>query len=133
VRVAPWPEPVREAQEVRLVDGVEHSDDGPLDDLVLQRGDAGRPQPPVRLRDIRPPRRPRLVAPAANPVMQVPEVARQVLPVVLPRHPVHSRRGLRAQIPVGHHQPLQADVMQQSREPRVLIPLCYLPHTVQLT
>ena len=33
------PEPVGEAQEVRLPDGVEHPDDGPLDDLVLQRGD----------------------------------------------------------------------------------------------
>ncbi len=37
MRVAPWPEPVGEAQEVRLVDGVEYLDDGPLDDLVLQR------------------------------------------------------------------------------------------------
>ena len=39
MRAAPRPEPVGEAQEVRLVDGVEHLDDGPLDDLVLQRGD----------------------------------------------------------------------------------------------
>jgi hypothetical protein len=46
---APWSEPVGEAEEVLLVDGVEHLDDGPLDDLVLQRGDAERPQPPVRL------------------------------------------------------------------------------------
>ena len=30
-------EPVREAEEIRLVDGVEHFDDGPLDNLVLQR------------------------------------------------------------------------------------------------
>src|SRR6266536_455388 len=43
VRVAPRPEPVGKAQEVRLIDGVEHLDDGPLDDLVLQRGDAERP------------------------------------------------------------------------------------------
>jgi hypothetical protein len=39
MRAAPRPEPVREPPEVRLVVGVEHPDDGPLDDLVLQRGD----------------------------------------------------------------------------------------------
>jgi hypothetical protein len=39
MRPAPWPEPVGETPEVRLVDGVEHPDDGPLDDLVFQRGD----------------------------------------------------------------------------------------------
>jgi hypothetical protein len=41
VRAAPGPEPVGEAPEVRLVDGIEYLDDGPLDDLVLQRGDGG--------------------------------------------------------------------------------------------
>ena len=39
MRPAPRPEPVGETPEVRLIDGVEHLDDGPLDDLVLQRGD----------------------------------------------------------------------------------------------
>ena len=46
MRAAPWPEPVREAPEVRLIHGVQHLDDGPLDNLVLQRGNAERPQPP---------------------------------------------------------------------------------------
>jgi site-specific DNA recombinase len=54
VRAAPWPESVGEAQEVRLVDGVQNLDDRPLQDLVLQRGDAKRPLPPVRLRYVRP-------------------------------------------------------------------------------
>ena len=36
------PEPVGEPPEVRLVDGVQYLDDGPLEDLVLQRGDAER-------------------------------------------------------------------------------------------
>jgi len=55
MRAAPRPETVGEAQEVHLVDGVEHLDDGALEDLVLQRGNAKRPLPPVRLRDVRPP------------------------------------------------------------------------------
>src|SRR5664279_6035696 len=56
-------ETVGEAGEVPLVDGVEHLDDGPLGDLVLQRGDAERPLPPVRLRDVRPTRWARPVPP----------------------------------------------------------------------
>ena len=68
VRAAPGPEPVGEPEKVLLVDGVEHLDHGPLDDLVLQRGDAERPQPPVRLRDVRPPRRARPVAPTVHPL-----------------------------------------------------------------
>ena len=55
VLAAPRPESVREAEKVLLVDGVEHLDDGPLDDLVLQRGNAERPLPPVRLLDVHPP------------------------------------------------------------------------------
>src|SRR6266704_609555 len=67
MRVAPRPEPVGEAPELRLIHGVEHLDDGPLDNLVLQRGDAERPQPPVRLRDVCPSRRPSPVAPCVQP------------------------------------------------------------------
>src|SRR5262249_20521785 len=36
----PWSEPVRETEQVHLVDGVEHLDDGSLDDFVLQACDA---------------------------------------------------------------------------------------------
>jgi len=64
MRAASRPETVGKAQEVHLVDGVEHLDDGPLENLVLQRGDAERPLPPVRLRDVRPARWLSLVAPA---------------------------------------------------------------------
>src|SRR5512144_1731052 len=44
MRAAPRPEPIRETPEVHLVDGVEHLDDRPLNDLVLQRRDPQRPQ-----------------------------------------------------------------------------------------
>src|SRR6266851_7945135 len=101
MRPAPWPESVRETPEVRLIDGVQHLDDGPLDNLVLQRGDAERPLPPVRLRDIHPPARRRPVAPLLHPRVQVPEVSLQILPVGCPPHPVYPRRGLRADRPVS--------------------------------
>src|SRR5215472_5874526 len=130
---ATWPEPVGEPAEVRLVHGVQHLDDRPLDNLVLQRRDTERPQPPVRLRDVRPPRRHGPVTPALYPLMQVPQVRFQALPVVLPPHPVHPRRGLRAYLPVGPPQAFNGDMVQKRGEPRVLIPSRYLAHTVQRT
>ena len=42
VLAAPRPEAIGEAEEVRLVDGVQHLHHRALDDLVLQRGDAER-------------------------------------------------------------------------------------------
>jgi hypothetical protein len=133
MRAAPWPEPVGEAQEVRLVNGAQHLDDGPLEDLVLQRGNAERPQPPVRLRDVRPPRRPRPVAPAMDPTVEVDEVFLKVLPVGPPRHPVHPRPSPRAQRPVGRPQAIQVDVVQERREPHILVLLHRSAHTVQRT
>ena len=55
MRATSRPEPVGETPEIHLIDGVEHLDDGPLNNLVFQRGDAERALPPVRLRDVRPP------------------------------------------------------------------------------
>jgi hypothetical protein len=54
---------------------------------IRGRGDAERPLPPVRLRDVRPPTRARPVAPLLPPLVQVPEVSNQVLPVGPPRSP----------------------------------------------
>jgi hypothetical protein len=133
MRFAPGPEPVGEADEVRLVDAVEHLDDGALDDLVLQRGDAERPQPPVPLGDVRPPDRLRPIAPALDSLVQVPEVALQVLPVVTPRHAVDSRRGRRTQRPIGRPEAIDIDVVQERGELRVHVLLCDTAHAIQRT
>ena len=131
MRASPRPEPVGEAQEVRLVDGVEHLDDGPLDDLVFQRGDAraaaaARPPSGCTPSAMALPGSARCEPGRAGPGGWPPGPARS--PPMSPRPP---RRGLRAQRPVGHHQPIQADMVQQRREPRVLIPSCHFTHTVQ--
>src|SRR6266540_4165458 len=133
VRAAPRPEAVREAEEVRLVDGVQHLDDGALDDLVLQRGNPERPQPPVRLRDVHPPRRLRPVSAPVDTGMQIPKVLFEILPVVLPRHLVHPRRRRRAQPPIGRAQALDADVVQKRREPRIPVLPRDSAHTIQRT
>jgi hypothetical protein len=77
MRTTPGPEPVGQAPKIHLVDCVKHLDDGPLNDLVLQRGNTQRPQPPVRLRYIGPPARLGPVAPRPHPLVQVLKVGLQ--------------------------------------------------------
>jgi len=89
--------------------------------------------PPVRLRDACPPGRTGPAASLPHPRAQVPEVHRQVLPVRFPHHSIHARRSLRADLLASQHQPARGDMMQHRRDPRFLIPSCYLPHTAQLT
>ena len=131
MRAAPRPEPVREPDEVRLVDRVQHLDHRPLDDLVLQRGDPERPLPPVRLRDVRPPRRLRPVAPAMQPSRAGPEGSPPGPPVVRATspHPPPAR-------PSGgalerRPEAVDVDVVQERGEPHILVLPRHLAHAVQ--
>jgi hypothetical protein len=103
---ASWPESVREPEEVRFVDGVEHLDDGALDDLVLQRGNSERPLPPVRLRDVRPPNRLRPIRSPLQPAGEILEVDLQLLPVVPPRLTIDTCRRVPLQAEVRGAQPV---------------------------
>jgi hypothetical protein len=104
-----------------------------LENLILQRGNTQRPQPPIRLRDIRPPRRPCPVASRVQPTMQILKIRLQVLTVGFPRHSIHPRRGLRADRPVRRPETINTDMVQQRCEPRFLVSSCYLTHTHQPT
>src|SRR6516225_311445 len=87
-------EAIREAQEVRLVDGVQHLRCGPLDDFVLQRGHAQRSLLAVRFGYVRSTRGLGPVRSAFQPCRQVLKVGLQVLSVLLPRLSVHARCGI---------------------------------------
>jgi hypothetical protein len=52
---ATGPEPIREPEEVFLIDRIEYRGHRPLDDLVLQCGDRKRALSSVRFWDIDPP------------------------------------------------------------------------------
>jgi hypothetical protein len=95
--------------------------------------DTERPQPPVPFRDVRPPDRLRPVAPAMHASVQVLEVALKILPVVVPRHAIHPRRGLRPKREVRRPQTVDIDVVQERREPCFLVLLCDLAHAIQRT
>ena len=134
MRAAPRPESVGEAEKVSLVDRVQHLNRRALDELVFQRGDAQRPLPPVGLGDVRPLDRLRSIRPSRQPSREVPEVLLQGLPVVLPRLTVDPRRRLPLQRVVGLAQMVDVvDVVQERREPHLLVPLRNLPYPLQHT
>ena len=66
MRSPPRPESVAEAEEVFLVDGVQHVGHGALDDLVLQRRHRQRPSAAVRFGYVDPPARRRPIRPALD-------------------------------------------------------------------
>ena len=132
MRAAPRPEPVGEAEEVGLVDGVQHLTRRALDDLVFQRGDAQRPRPPVGLGDVRPPHRLRSIRSARQPSREVREVRLEGLPVVLPRLAVDPGRGVSLQRVVRRPQVLDVvDMVQERREPHRLVPFSDFTYPLQ--
>src|SRR5438094_8393535 len=93
-----------------------------------------RPLPPVGLGDVYPPHRLRPVRSTLQPVGKVPEVSLQGLPVVPPRLPIHARRGFLLETEVGPTERFQVvDVVQERREPQLLVSLCCLTYPLQRT
>ncbi len=133
MRGASRSKPVRESDEVLLVDHVQHLHERPLKDLVLQRGDTKRPKPPVRFRDEHSPGRLRPVTPRMNPVAQILKVPLEIRPVVLPRHTVHPRRGFWADRPIRRPKAFDIDIVQERSEPCFPILSCRSAHTIQIT
>ena len=128
---APRPAPIRAPAEIFQVDRAQHLDHRALDDLVLQRGNAERPLPSVRLGDIHPPRRQRPIGAAVNAVLEILEPRLEICAVFPSPHPVHSRRRLPLQRLVGIPQQVDIDVMEERRELLLLSLLGRLPYTVQ--
>src|SRR5215469_693877 len=131
---APWPEPVREAEKIRFVDGVQHLNRCALDDLVFQRRNSERPLPPVGLRYVHPSHRLGSVRSSFQPMGEILEIILEGLAVVPPCLPVHTWRGFLFQTAVGHAQRFEVvDVVQERREPQLLILLCCLTYPLERT
>ena len=129
VRATLRPEPVPEAEKVLFVNGAEHLDDGPLDDFVLQRGNAERSLPPVRLRDVRPSNRARSERAPLDAGGQVAEVVLQRLAVVPPRFAVDAGGSVPFQRGIRRSQTVDVvHVVQQRGEPLSLVPSCCLTY-----
>src|SRR6266851_670531 len=131
---SPWSEPVRKIEKVRFVDSIQHLDHRTLDDFVFQRRNSERSLPPVGLRDKHPTHRLRSVRSSLQPFEKILEIFLQLLPVVPPRLPVHARRSFLLQSAVGPAQRIQVvDVVQERREPQLLILSCCLTYPLQRT
>src|SRR5215469_12533033 len=131
---APWSKPVRKAEKIRFVNGVQHFDRSTLDDLVFQRRDSERSLPPVGLRNEHPTHRLRPVRSSLQPFGKILEIALQFLTVVPPRLPIHTRRGFLLQREVGQAQRFEVvDVVQERREPQPPIFLCCLTYPLERT
>ncbi len=131
VRRTARPEPVREAQEIDLVDRVENRPHRVLDDLVLQRGDAQRPLRAVRLRYEHPLDRGRPIRSGLHPPKEVRNPIIEAHFVLLPRHPVDARSRLAFQGVEAPGQGVGRDVVQQGGEPCLLILPSYFSHPLQ--
>lgn len=112
---SPGSEPVREAEEVFLVDRIEHGDDCTLDDLVLQRGIA-RGASPVRLRDEPYPYGQRPVRAGMDPCVQLLEAILQTRLIVLPWQAIHARCGTTLERRARLSQRIDGYVVQQRRD-----------------
>ena len=122
-------EPVRAGQEIRLVHRLHQHHDRSLRNLVLERGNAERPQRAVRLRDGVPPDRRRVVASGLDPAQKVQQVGLQVLLVVRRCHAVDACRAILARQPLRLLHPFKVDAAVQSRaHPLGMLPrLCGYP------
>ena len=107
------PEPVTEPQEFRLVDRRQDRRHRRLDNLVLQRGNAQRSTPPIRLRNIPSTRGQRSIPSPMHTCVKALEVCLQALLVLCPRQPIDPRRGVLLQSEESRPQNIDADMMQE--------------------
>src|SRR5215204_2557379 len=131
VRATSWPEPVRDSEEVLLVDRVQQCDHRPLDDLVLQGRDRERALPAVRLGYVDPPRRQCPIRSPLDSLVQVLELALKVRLVVRPPQSIHARRGILLEFVERFFEQVEADVVEERGEPLLLPFPCGYPYAFQ--
>ena len=68
-----------------------------------------------------------------NPGVEIAKVLLEILPVVLPRHPVHPRRGLGRKRPIRRPEAIDVDVVQERGEPCLLVLHCDSAHATKRT
>ncbi len=132
--VASWPEPIREAEEVGFVNGVEYFHRRSLNEFVFERRDAERSLPPIRLGNVHPTHRLGPVRSALQSMGKVLEIVLKGLAVVPPRLTVYTGCSVPLQLEECKPQSVTpVDVMHQSGELHILVRFCRLSYLFQLT
>ena len=133
MRAASGSEPIREPEEIFLVDRVQHRDGRSLDDLVFQCGHRQGALPAIRLRNVPSPGR---QCPVCSPVgsrVQILEIALEVCLVLLPRQPVRSGCGILLKLVERLFEQFDTDVMEERGELLLLPFPCDSSYAVQRT
>src|SRR5277367_151990 len=130
VRSPPRPESVTEAEEVFLVDRIQHVGHGALNDLILQRRHRQRPLAAVRFGYVNPPARRRPIRPALDSVMQVRELMLEVCFVVPPRYSVDPGGRVLGYRIERVPQSFRCDVVQERGELLLLVAPCSYPYAI---
>ena len=116
------PEAVGAGKKVLLVDGLQHHDDRPLGHLVLEGWKAERSTRSIRLGNICPSHRRRLIAARLDAAEEVQQVGLQVLRIFDRRHAVDARSTILAGEPPGFLHPFQVDdVVQRGKRHSALV------------
>ena len=128
---ASGPEPVREPEEVFLVDRVQHRYHCPLDDLVLQRSDSEWTPSAIWLWYVPSPRWQCPICSPLNSCMQIREPELEVCLVVLPRQSVYTRCGVPFQLKEREPKEINVDVVEERGELFLLPVPCCLSYAFQ--
>jgi len=131
MRAASRSEPVREPEEVFLVDRVQQRLHRPLDNLVLQGRNRERTLPAVRLGNVDPPARQCPIRSPLDPVVQVLEIALKVCLVVRPSQPIYARCSILLELGECLFEQVGVDVMVERGEPLLLPFPCSFPYAFQ--
>src|SRR3979490_1286429 len=131
LRATPWPESIREPEEVFLVDRVQQCDYRPLDNLVLEGCDRERTLPAIRLGNVDSPRRQCPIRSPLDPIMQVLDIAFEVCLVGLPRQPIHAGGCVLLKFEERLLQEFGVDVVEERSEPLLPPFACDFPYAVQ--
>src|SRR4029450_7478327 len=120
-----------EAEEVFLVDRVQHRACRLLDDLVFECGNCERALLTISLRYVMSPRRQSPICSPMAPGVQVLDLAIEVCLVVLPCQPIHTRCGISLEGEECHPESLDAYMVEERGEPFLLSLPCDLPYAFQ--
>ena len=110
-----WSEPVREPEEVFLVDRVQHRYHCPLDNLVLERSDSERALAAIRFRYVPSSRWQCPIRSPLDSCMQIHEPELEVCLIVLPRQSVYAGRGVPLQLEEREPEKIDIDVVEGAR------------------
>ena len=101
VGITSRPEPKGAVKKVLLVDGFQHVAHGTLDHLVLECRNPDRSRPPSVFGDVHSSDRLVSIPLRPEPLVQVLEIALQVLPVLVLGDAIHPNRSVLPDAPVG--------------------------------